>query len=44
MWADKDNSDYVAAVCYNEGYSVQNSANVHGLVSVKLTMGLLHTE
>jgi hypothetical protein len=34
----------VAAVCYNKGYRVENQANVRGLVSAKLSQGILSTD
>ncbi|KAF7896250.1 hypothetical protein EAF00_006264 [Botryotinia globosa] len=45
MWArNPDYSKYPAVICYNKGYSVKNPAGIAGKVSVKLSLGILHTD
>ena len=42
--ANTDSVNFPAAVCYNQGYTLENPAGFTGLVSVQLKQGLLHVE
>jgi hypothetical protein len=45
MWAkNPDTSKYQAAICYNKGYSLKNSAGRSEVVSARLKSGVLSTE
>ncbi|CAD6455024.1 49425a7a-c500-48da-8952-3b8c7ecc8bb7 [Sclerotinia trifoliorum] len=44
MWnRNPDYNKYPAVACYNKGYHLQNPSGQAGRVSVKLELGLLHT-
>ncbi|KAK8182022.1 hypothetical protein HDK77DRAFT_86060 [Phyllosticta capitalensis] len=43
LWDARDSS-YDAAVCYNMGYVVSNTAQMYELTSVQLKQDLLHTD
>ncbi|CRK24844.1 hypothetical protein BN1723_014754 [Verticillium longisporum] len=44
MNKNPDPSRFVAAACYNKGYSVANPENIDGLNSVEFSSGILHTD
>ncbi|KAJ4422990.1 hypothetical protein N0V82_002384 [Gnomoniopsis sp. IMI 355080] len=45
MWArNPDYTKYPAAICYNKGYTLKDPNGKDGLLSAKLSLGMLNTE
>lgn len=42
--ANPDPAKFVATICYNQGYDLENPAGMDGLTSVKITSGPLNTD